>query len=158
MSESGIKIVAQNRRARHDYAISETIECGLVLRGSEVKSLRESQVQLRESYARVEDGEVWVFQMHIAPWKQASNWDNLDPDRKRKLLLKLREIDDLARKTERDSYTLVPLSVYFKNGRAKLELAIAKGRKLHDKRSAIAERDANREVQREMSHALRHGK
>lgn len=156
--KAGIKLVAQNRRARHDYEIAETFECGLVLRGAEVKSFREGKVNLRESFARVEGGEVWVFAMHVSPWANASSWDKIDPDRKRKLLLNHREIDELARKTERDSFTLVPLSVYFKDGRAKLELCLARGRKKYDKRSAIAERDANREVERQVSRAMRHGR
>lgn len=156
--KTGTKLIAQNRRARHDYEIAETFECGIVLRGAEVKSLREGQANLRESYARIEDNEAWVFQLNIPPWKNASNWDNLNPDRKRKLLLHHHQIDELRRKTERDSYTLVPLAMYFKDGRAKLELALAKGRKSQDKRAAIAERDANREIERQVSAAMRHGR
>jgi SsrA-binding protein len=157
-AKSDLKLIAQNRRARHDYEISATYECGLVLKGSEVKSLREGKVQLREAYARIEGGEAWVFQMHIAPWSSASSWDRFEPDRKRKLLLHLKEIDELMRKTERDSFTLVPLSIYFKEGKAKLELALARGRKRQDKRAAIAERDSNREIERQVAQALRHGK
>lgn len=157
-TKTGTKLIAQNRRARHDYEIAQTYECGLVLKGAEVKSLRDGQANLRESFARIEDGEAWVFQLHIPPWASASNWDRLNPDRKRKLLLNHREIDELRQKTERDSFTLVPLAMYFKDGRAKLELALAKGRKRQDKRAAIAERDANREMERQLSAAKRHGR
>lgn len=153
--DTGIKLVAQNRRARHDYDVEDTYECGLVLAGAEVKSLREGKAQLRESYARVENGEVWVHQLHISPWVNATDWGKVDPDRRRKLLMRGREIDELKRKTEQQSFTLVPLSIYFKDGRAKLELALAKGRKSHDKRNAIAERDVAREVAREISAARR---
>lgn len=155
MASTGIKMIAQNRRARHDYDVTSTIECGIVLKGVEVKSLREGKAQMRESFARVENGEVWVFSLHISPWTSASTWDKVDPDRKRKLLLNHREIDELKRKTEQQSFALVPLSLYFKDGRAKVELALAKGRKTYDKRAAIAARDVNREVEREMSAARR---
>lgn len=158
MAKSEMKLVAQNRRARHNYEITDTVECGLVLRGSEVKSLREGKAQLRESYARVENNEVWLHGMHVPPWSNASEWNKVDPNRPRKLLLHAKQIDDLRNQTERDSFTLVPLSVYFKEGRAKLELALARGRKIHDKRSAIAERDANREIERQVSTAMRHGR
>jgi len=156
MSKSSeIKLVAQNRRARHDYEIVETYECGLELKGSEVKSLREGKAQLRESYARVEANEVFVFQMHVPPWANASAWDKPDPNRRRKLLLHGKEIDDIREKTEQKGLTLIPLSVYFKDGRAKLELAVARGRKNYDKRTAIAQRDAAREAEREMRDARR---
>lgn len=155
MATTGIKMIAQNRRARHDYEVVSTIECGIALKGVEVKSLREGKAQMRESFARVEGGEVFVFALHISPWTSASTWDKVDPDRKRKLLLHHREIDELKRKTEQQSFTLVPLSLYFKDGRAKLELALAKGRKTYDKRAAIAARDVNRETEREMAAARR---
>ncbi len=148
--------MAQNRRARHDYEIVDTFECGMVLAGAEVKSLRDGKAQLRESFARVEDGEVWVFGLHISPWANATGWGAVDPDRRRKLLLHLKEIDELMRKTEQQSFTLIPLSLYFKDGRAKLELALAKGRKNYDKRAAIAERDSQRDTERELSAARRH--
>lgn len=151
----GLELVAQNRRARHDFEIAKTFECGIVLQGSEVKSLRDRKVQLRESYARVEDGEVWIFGMHISPWPGANTWSRVEPDRKRKLLLHAKEIDELHVATTQQPLTLVPLSVYFKNGRAKVELALARGRKKYDKRAAIAERDTNREVERELAAARR---
>jgi SsrA-binding protein len=148
MPPKGTRPVAQNRRARHDYDILETFECGIALVGSEVKSLREGKAQLRDSYARVEDGEVWLLGVHVPPYAFAHGRDGHDPERRRKLLLHRRQIDELAARTQQDSLTLVPLSIYFKEGRAKVELALARGRKLYDKRRAIAERDYEREVAR----------
>jgi SsrA-binding protein len=145
----GPRPVVQNRRARHDYDILETFECGLALAGSEVKSLRDAKAQIRDSYARVQDGEVWLLGTHIAPYLMAQGgYGAVDPDRPRKLLLHRRQIDELAARTQQDSLTLVPLSIYFKEGRAKVELALARGRKLYDKRHAIAERDAQRDTDR----------
>jgi SsrA-binding protein len=144
----GQKYIAQNRKARHDYTILETYECGIALKGSEVKSLRLGQVQLRDAYARVDDGEMWLHGVHVAPYLQASNWGLVDPDRARKLLLHRREINELAARTQQDSLTLVPLSMYFVDGRAKVELGLAKGRHTYDKRRAIAERDVARETDR----------
>jgi SsrA-binding protein len=140
--------VAQNRRARHDYDILETYEAGIVLAGSEVKSLREGKAQLRESYARVLEGEVWLYAMHVPPYVFANGFGATDPDRRRKLLLHRRQIEELGRRTTQDSLTLVPLSVYFKDGRAKVDLALARGRKRYDKRHAIAARDADMEARR----------
>ena len=145
---SGDRVVASNRRARHDYDILETYECGLVLQGSEVKSLREGKAQLADSYARVDDGELWLFGMHIPPWQFATGFGSHDPDRKRKLLVHRRQIDELVGRTQTQPLTLVPLKVYFKEGRAKVELGLARGRQLHDKRRAIQERDAKREAER----------
>jgi SsrA-binding protein len=144
----GHRPVAQNRRARHDYDILATYEAGIVLAGSEVKSLREGKAQLRDSFARVQDGEVWLYGVHVPPYAFAAGFGATDPDRRRKLLLHRREIDELARRTSQDSLTLVPLSVYFKDGRAKVDLALARGRKLYDKRHAIAKRDAEMEARR----------
>ena len=144
----GSRPVAQNRRARHDYDILETYEAGIVLAGSEVKSLREGKAQLRDSYARVQDGEVWLYGVHVPPYAFASGFGATDPDRRRKLLLHRREIDELFKRTSQEALTLVPLSIYFKDGRAKVDLALARGRKRYDKRHAIAERDANREAER----------
>jgi len=140
--------VAQNRRARHDYDILDTYEAGIVLAGSEVKSIREGKAQLRESFGRVLDGEVWLYGMHVPPYVFASGFGVTDPDRRRKLLLHRRQIEELGRRTTQDSLTLVPLSVYFKDGRAKVNLALAKGRKRYDKRHAIAARDADMEARR----------
>ncbi|HUJ66896.1 MAG TPA: SsrA-binding protein SmpB [Acidimicrobiales bacterium] len=142
------RTVAQNRRARHDYDILDTYEAGMVLVGSEVKSLREGKVQLRDSYARVQDGEVWLYGVHVPPYAFASGFGATDPDRRRKLLLHRRQIEELGRRTTQDSLTLVPLSVYFKDGRAKVDLALARGRKTYDKRRAIASRDADMEARR----------
>jgi SsrA-binding protein len=140
--------VAQNRRARHDYDILETYEAGIVLAGSEVKSLRDGKAQLRDAYARVQDGEVWLYGVHVPPYAFASGFDAPEPDRRRKLLLHRRQIQELWQRTSLESLTLVPLSVYFKDGRAKVDLALAKGRKRYDKRHAIAARDAEREARR----------
>lgn len=149
--DEGIKIVAQNRRARHDYEIVKTFECGLELKGSEVKSLREGKAQLREAFARIDNNEAFVIQLHIPPWTHASMWDKLDPNRRRKLLLHGREIDEMREQTQQKGLSLVPLSIYFKDGRAKLELALAKGRKNYDKRAALAKADASRDIAREIA-------
>ena len=140
--------MAQNRRARHDYEVLDTFECGIVLQGSEVKSLRDGKVQLRDAYARVEGGELWLFGVHVAPYAFATGVGGHDPDRRRKLLVHRRQIDELLGRTRQEGLTLVPLSMYFKDGRAKVELALARGRKTYDKRHAIAARDAAREVER----------
>ena len=145
----GPRPVAQNRKARHDYEILERFECGLVLHGSEVKSIREGLVQLRDAYARVEDGEVWLYAMHVSPYAFAQGFGAHDPDRRRKLLLNRREIEEIAERTRAGAgLTLVPLSIYFKDGRAKVDLALARGRKSYDKRHAIAEREQRREMER----------
>jgi len=151
MAPKGVQLVATNRKARHDYDVIETYECGMALVGSEVKSLRASKVRLRDAYARVEDGELWLHGAHISPYAFSSGRDGHDPDRRRKLLLHRSEIDELAGRTQQESLTLVPLSLYFKEGRAKLELALARGRRQYDKRHAIAERDARRETERAIS-------
>ena len=140
--------MAQNRKARHDYDILATYECGIQLVGSEVKALRDSQVQLRDSYARVEGGELWLHGVHIAPYTFATGRDAHDPDRTRKLLAHRREIDELRIRTEQEGLTLVPLSIYFRDSRAKVEIGLARGRKHYDKRAAIAKRDYEREVER----------
>lgn len=148
-------VVASNRKARHDYEILDTFECGIVLKGSEVKSLRDAKVQLRDSYARVEDGELWLYGVHISPYAFAAGFGGHDPDRRRKLLLHRREIDEVGIKLATQPLTLVPLSIYFKENKAKVELGLARGKKLYDKRHAMAERDANREAERAMSRARR---
>jgi SsrA-binding protein len=156
-ARGGDRTVATNRRARHDYDVLETFECGIVLRGSEVKSLRDGKAQLADAYARVDDGELWLFGMHIPPWQFASGWGAHDPDRKRKLLLHRREIDELMGKSQQQSLTMVPLSLYFRDGRAKVQLALARGRRQHDKRQAILSREAEREAARAMRNAQRWG-
>jgi SsrA-binding protein len=151
---SGDRLVAQNRKASHDYAILDTIEAGLVLAGTEVKSLRTGKASLQESWATIENGEAWVLQLHIPPYEQGNRW-NLDPVRKRKLLLHRSEIEKLRKALEQKGHTLVPLKLYFTKGRAKLLLGIGRGKKSHDKREAIAERDAKREMDRARRHAGR---
>jgi SsrA-binding protein len=148
MPPKGTKLVAQNRKARHDYTILETFECGIALKGSEVKSLRLGQVQLRDAYARVDDGEMWLHGVHVAPYSYSSGFGAVDPDRPRKLLMHRREINELAGRTQQESLTLIPLAIYFLDGRAKVELALARGRHTYDKRHAIAQRDAARDVDR----------
>ena len=155
MAPKGTKVVATNRRARYDYDILETFESGIVLTGSEVKSIRDGKIQLKDSFARVQDGEVWLHGVHISPYAYAHGANAHDPDRSRKLLLHRAEIDELMGRTQQESLTLVPLSVYFKEGRAKVELALAKGRRRYDKRQAIAKRDADREAARAMARVRR---
>lgn len=135
-----------NRRARHDYAIGETFECGIALAGAEVKSIRDGKVNLRDAYARIEDGEVFLYAMHVTPY--AFSRADLDPDRRRKLLLHRRQIEELARATQQQGATLVPLRLYFKDRRVKVELGVGRGKKAYDKRQSIAERDAKREAER----------
>jgi SsrA-binding protein len=141
------KVVATNRKARHDYEIVDTFECGIVLRGSEVKSLRDAQVQLKDAYADIRDGEVWLERAHIAPYSFAVAGGH-DPERPRKLLLHRREIDRLLIKVNEVGLTLVPLQIYFKEGKAKVEIALAKGRRTYDKRQKIRERMEKREMDR----------
>jgi len=155
MAPKGTKVVATNRRARYDYDILETFESGIVLTGSEVKSIRDGKIQLKDSFARVQDGEVWLHGVHISPYAFAHGPSAHDPDRSRKLLLHRAEIDELMGRTQQEALTLVPLSVYFKDGRAKIELGLAKGRRRYDKRQAIATRDAAREAERAMARAQR---
>ena len=144
----GPRPVVQNRKARHDYDILDTYECGMALVGSEVKSIREGKVQIRDSYARVIDDEVWIYGMHVSPWVYATGFGTADPDRRRKLLLHRRQIEELRERTTQEGLTLIPRSIYFVDGRAKLELALARGRRSYDKRHAIAARDADREADR----------
>lgn len=151
--KKGIKPVAQNRKARHEYFIEDTYECGIALVGTEVKSVRAGKCNLKDAYARVENGEIFIKGMHISPYEQG-NIFNRDPFRERKLLMHKREIMKLKRLSEADGYSLIPLQLYLKDGLVKLELAVAKGKKLYDKRQSIAERDAKRDVERKMS---RHG-
>ena len=140
----------ENRKARHDYFIEETIEAGIVLVGTEIKSVRAGRVNLTESYVRVERGEAWLLNAHISPWQQAGAYFNHDPLRPRKLLFHAEEIDRLRVKVEQKGLTLVPLKLYFVRGRAKLEVGVARGKKLYDKRATLAERDSQREIARAM--------
>jgi SsrA-binding protein len=152
---SGTKPIATNRQARRNYEVLETIEAGLVLRGSEVKSLRLGQVQIRDAYARFEGHEVWLQSLHIAPYDHAQEHSGHEPDRRRKLLLHRDEIDRLRAKVDEQRLSLVPLSIYFKDGRAKVDLALARGRKTYDKRQVIARRDADRDAARAIARAGR---
>jgi SsrA-binding protein len=141
------KLIAANRRARHEYHLLERFEAGLVLTGTEVKSLREGKATIERAYADVRDGQVWLIGAHIAPYEQASLGSH-DPDRDRKLLLHRKEIASLIGKVKEKGLTLVPTKLYFKNGRAKIELALAKGKEQRDKRRDLAKRDADRQIER----------
>jgi len=145
--ETGRKVVAQNRKARHDYSIVDTYEAGLVLTGTEVKSLRMGRATLADAFVQIERGEAWAHGLHIPEYTQGT-WTNHTPLRKRKLLLHKDEIDKLAQKTKEGGLTIVPLALYFKDGKAKLEIALAKGRRAYDHRQQLAERDASREMAR----------
>jgi SsrA-binding protein len=147
--------VALNRRARHEFSIEETFEAGLVLTGTEIKSIRAGKVQLANSYARIERDEAWLIGAHIAPFEQANRY-NHEPKRTRKLLLRRSEIDELLGKTKSKGLTIVPLRLYLNaKGRAKLELGLARGKQLHDRRRDIADRDSRRDIAREMADAQR---
>ena len=143
------KLIAQNRKARHDYTVEDTVEAGIVLVGTEVKSCREGKVSLTDAYAVVRDGEAWLLQCHIAPYSHG-NKQNHDPLRPRKLLLHKNEIERLGGKVAQEGRTLVPLKLYFKQGLAKAEIAIARGKRSYDKRQDIAKRDDTRRMQREL--------
>jgi SsrA-binding protein len=143
----GEKLITENRKARHEYHLLERHEAGLVLTGSEVKSLRQGQAQLQRAFADIRDGELWLVGSHIATYEQAGV-ANHEPDRDRKLLLHRREIDSLRGKVQEKGFTLVPTRLYFKNGRAKVEVALAKGKDVRDKRRDIAKRDADRQIER----------
>lgn len=152
--ERGQKVVATNRRARHDYTIEDTYEAGLVLTGTEVKSLRAGRASLVDGYAFVENGEAWLDAVHIPEYNEGT-WNNHPPRRKRKLLLHKAQILKIHNKTKEGGYTIIPLAIYFSDGRAKVEIAVAKGKREYDKRQALRERQDNREAQRAMS-AQRH--
>jgi SsrA-binding protein len=143
----GEKVIATNRKARHEYSILETFEAGIALKGAEVKSLRQGRASLQESYAALKNGEVWLLDMHISPYEQAAD-DLYEPTRKRKLLLHKKEIRRLVGKLAEKGLTLIPLRAYFKHGIAKVELALAKGKRAYDKREAIKRRDMQRELER----------
>ncbi|MFZ9018262.1 MAG: SsrA-binding protein SmpB, partial [Ilumatobacteraceae bacterium] len=146
---AGATLIASNRRARHDYSIEDTVECGIVLLGSEVKSMRESQVQLADAFARIRNGEVWLEGVHVAPYTFAIGFGAHDPDRSRKLLLHRDEIRRLKARIDQERVSLVPLALYFRDGKVKVELGVGKGRAKADKRQAIAARDAARDAERE---------
>jgi SsrA-binding protein len=151
---AGEKLIAENRKARHEYHLLERHEAGLVLAGSEVKSLRQGGAQLRRSFADLRDGELWLVGAHIAPYEQAGA-ESHDPDRDRKLLLHRREIDSLTAKVQERGFTIVPTRLYFKDGRAKVELALAKGKDVRDRRREISKRDADRQIERALKQRSR---
>ncbi len=148
-SEAGRKVIARNKKALHEYEILDRWEAGLVLTGPEVKSIREGKVSLKEAFARVENGEVWLYGMHVSPYDPASRW-NADPTRPRKLLLHRSEIRRFIGAVQEKGLTLVPLDLYFRRGYAKVTLALGRGKKLHDKRETLRRRATEREMQREL--------
>lgn len=149
MDGTGTKLIAVNRKARFNYEVEEDLECGIELAGSEVKSFRLGKISFPDAFAVIEDGEVWIRNLHVAEYVFSSIF-NHDPDRKRKLLLHKQEIKRLKRKVDERGYTLVPLSFYFKNGRVKVSLGLCKGKKAADKRASIKERDVDRDTRREL--------
>ena len=148
--EVGQKLIAQNKKARHDFSIEDVYECGIVLMGTEVKSLRAGRASLIDGFAMIENGELWLHGVHIPEYTEGT-WTNHTPRRKRKLLVKKIELRKIASRLKDSGVTLVPLQLYFKDGKAKIEVAIAKGKKAHDKRSTLMEQQATREVNRELS-------
>jgi SsrA-binding protein len=150
VKEVGKKIIAQNKKARHDYSIEEVYECGIVLSGTEVKSLRAGRASLIDGFAMINNDELWLSNVHIPEYTEGT-WNNHAPRRERKLLMHRKEINKLHAIVKQGGLTLVPLSLYFKDGKAKIELALAKGKKSHDKRAALMERATNREMSRELS-------
>ena len=151
------RTVATNRRARHEFEILDRVECGIVLQGSEVKSLREGTAQIADGYARVDDGELWLYQTHVPPWRTGVGFSAHDPDRRRKLLVHRRQVDELLGRTRAQPLTLIPLRLYFQDGKVKVELAVAKGRKLYDRRQELQKRDAERDMARAARGAERLG-
>ncbi|CAN5392130.1 SsrA-binding protein SmpB [soil metagenome] len=152
--EQGRKLIAQNRKARHDYLIETTYEAGIVLTGTEVKSLRAGRASLVDGFGDIDGGEVWLLNCHIPEYAQGT-WNNHSTRRKRKLLLNRNEISKIELRVSQKGLTIIPLSLYFKDGRAKVEIALAKGKRTYDKRRALAERDANNEIEREISRRLK---
>ena len=153
MKESGRKLIAQNKKGRHDYFIDEVFEAGLVLTGTEVKSLRAGRATLTDGYGSIKEGELWLSGVHIPEYNEGS-WTNHPPRRERKLLLNKREISKLIGKLKESGQTLIPLSLYFKDGKVKVEIGLARGKKAHDKRASLMEKQANREIEREVSRRI----
>ena len=150
----GRKLIAQNRKARYDFHIEDTFEAGLVLTGTEVKALRAGQASLVDGFGEIANGEVWLLQIHIPEYTQGT-WTNHETRRRRKLLLNRHEIDKMEQRVQAKGLTIIPLSLYFKDGRAKVEIALARGKKQHDKRHAIAEREAKAEARREIGRRMK---
>jgi len=157
VKQTGVQVVATNRQARHRYTLSDTFECGIVLTGSEVKSLREAKVQLSDAWASIDAGEVWLHGLHIAPYSHAQAHTGHDPMRDRKLLMHRHQIERLRLKLQVERLTLVPTKLYFKDGKVKVELAVGKGKNVVDKRQEIAKRDSDREAARSIAEARRRG-
>lgn len=147
---SGEKVVTVNRKAFHDYHVEEEIEAGIVLRGTEIKSVRDGRVNLRDAYARIENGELWLIGAHISPYQHSGSYFNHEPDRPRKLLVHREQLIELRQKVEARGMTLVPIRLVLRGGRAKVDIAVARGKKLYDKREAMAERDARRDLERSL--------
>lgn len=154
MADNNIKVIANNKKAYHDYFIDETYEAGIALHGTEVKSMRMGKCSIKEAFIRIENGEVFVYGMHVSPYEKG-NIFNKDPLRVKKLLMHKYEINKLVGKIKEKGYTLVPLQVYFKDGRAKVEIGLARGKKLYDKRETIAKKDQMREVEKEFKVSAR---
>jgi SsrA-binding protein len=155
VKQSGVQVVATNRQARHRYTLTDSFECGIVLTGSEVKSLREAKVQLSDAWASIEDGEVWLHSLHIAPYTHAQAHTGHQPMRNRKLLMHRHQIERLRLKLQTERLTLVPTKLYFSDGKVKVEIAVGKGKNVVDKRQDIAKRDSEREAARAIANARR---
>jgi SsrA-binding protein len=153
-TQSGMKVIAQNKKARFEYEMIETFEAGLVLQGTEIKAIRNHQVSLSRSYVQPRDGELWLLEAHISEYAHG-NRENHDPVRPRKLLLKRREINKILDQLAQKGLTLIPTRIYLKNGRAKVEIALARGKKLHDKRQSLAKRDSDRQIDRALREKYR---
>jgi len=152
--DGGIKIIARNRQASHEYSLEERFEAGIVLMGSEIKSIRNNQVNLRDGFVEERGGELWLLNVHITPYEQAGIYGRTDPVRPRKLLLHKKEIAQIISRIRERGYTCVPTTLYLKNGRAKVEVALGRGKKLYDKRESLAKRDADREMRQALKERL----
>jgi SsrA-binding protein len=155
MAKGDIKVVSRNRKAQHDYFLERTFQAGLVLQGSEIKSIRANNVSLGDGFVQEQNGELWLIGVHISPFEQANRWGHTEPMRPRKLLLHKKEIAQIISKSRERGYTIVPIMIFLQNGRAKVEIALAKGKKLFDKRDSIAKRDSERELRRALKEDYR---
>jgi SsrA-binding protein len=155
MAKGDIKVVSRNRKAQHDYFLERTFQAGLVLQGSEIKSIRANNVSLGDGFVQEQNGELWLIGVHISPFEQANRWGHTEPMRPRKLLLHTKEIAQIVSKSRERGYTIVPIMIFLQNGRAKVEIALAKGKKLFDKRDSIAKRDSERELRRALKEDYR---
>lgn len=155
MATEGIKVISRNRQASHEYSLDERFEAGLVLMGSEIKSIRNNQVNLRDGFVEERGGELWLLNVHVTPYEQAGTYGKADAVRPRKLLLHKKEIAQIVSRIRERGYTCVPTMLYLKNGRAKVEVALARGKKLYDKRASIAKRDADREIRQALKERSR---